>query len=162
MNKNRALHWPIGITLSIIGVAGLCIWTIKIAQGFPVEIDSSYFADYIDVDTNINEIIMVQKEFDNKYNLQIEKNNFKIGENSIKIEITDKQNNAINNANIEIVITRPQTAKYDKKLTMISRADGIYQFEPFDVKKVGRWQIQSKTTLNNLISYDKIEVNATN
>ncbi len=162
MNKNKALHWPIGITLSIIAIAGLCIWTIIVSLDFPVEEDSSYFASYVDVDTNINKIIMVQKEFDSKYNLQIEKNNFKIGENSIKIKITDKETNTVDNANIEVVITRPHTSKYDKKLSMISQTDGIYQFEPFEIQKVGRWQIQSKTTINDLVSYDKIEVNATN
>lgn len=162
MSKINSIVWPIGITLSIFGIAGMCIWTIKIAQNLPVEMDNTYFADYRDVDENINEMIMKQRAFETKYNIEIEQRDFIIGSNSVEMKITDKQNASIDGAKVDIVVTRPHTTSTDKKLVAITNQDGIYKFEPFEVKELGRWQIQSRVSINDLVAYNKLEVNATN
>jgi nitrogen fixation protein FixH len=162
MSKINPIVWPIGIVLSIIGVAGLCVWTIKIAQSLPVEMDNTYFADYREVDENINEMIMKQRAFETKYNVEVAQKDFIIGKNSIEMKITDKQNSPVDNAKVDIVVTRPFTTSTDKKLTVTSQENGIYKFEPFEVKGIGRWQIQSRVSINDLVAYNKLEVNATN
>jgi nitrogen fixation protein FixH len=162
MSKISPKVWPIGIVLSIIAVAGLCIWTIKIAQSLPVEMDNTYFADYREVDENINEMIMKQRAFETKYNIDIEQKDFIIGNNEIEMKITDKQNSMIDGAKVDIVVTRPHTTATDKKLIATSNKNGIYKFEPFEVKELGRWQIQSRVSINDLVAYNKLEVNATN
>ncbi len=162
MSKINPIVWPIGIIASIIAVAGACVWTVKIAQTLPVEMDNTYFASYQDVDMNINDIIMSQREFDTKYNINIEQKDFIIGNNSIEIELTDKQNSVIDGATVDIVVTRPHTTSTDKKLVATSHENGIYKFEPFEVKELGRWQIQSRVSINDLVAYNKLEVNATN
>ncbi len=162
MSKINPKVWPIGITLSIIGIAGMCIWTIVIAQSLPVEMDNTYFADYREVDENINEMIMKQKAFETKYNVNIEKKDFIIGQNSIEMSITNKQNALVNDAKVDIVVTRPHTTSTDKKLVFTKSENGIYKFEPFEVNELGRWQIQSRVSINDLVAYNKLEVNATN
>jgi nitrogen fixation protein FixH len=154
--------WPIGIVTSIIGVAGLCVWTVKIAQSLPVELDNTYFASYRELDMNANKIILEQQAFDKKYEVNLEQKDFIIGENSIEIKLTDKQQQAVNDANIDVIITRPHTTSTDKKLTVVSSKDGVYKLTPFEVKELGRWQIQSKVTIANLTAFNKLEVNATN
>ncbi len=154
--------WPIGITMSILAIGGMCIWTVAIAQSMPIQMDNSYFKDYRDVDMNINEIITKQKEFDTKYNVLLQQKDLKIGENSILVRVTDKQNSAINNASVDVLLTRPHTVENDIKLTYSTNKDGVYKFKPFNVQDLGRWQIQTRVTIDKLISYNKLEVNATN
>jgi nitrogen fixation protein FixH len=154
--------WPIGIVISIIAVAFMCIWTIKVAQSNPVQLDNTYFTSYQDLDMNANKIILEQQAFDKKYKIIIAQKDFIIGENSIEIKLTDKEQNAINNANIDVVITRPHTTATDKKLSVLSSKDGVYKMSHFEVKELGRWQIQSKVMIDNLTAYNKLEVNATN
>ena len=143
-------------------IAGACVWTVKIAQSLPVEMDNTYFAKYQDVDENINEIIMSQRAFEAKYKINIEQKDFIIGNNTVEMKITDKQNAAINGATVDIVVTRPHTTSTDKTLVAVAHKNGIYKFEPFEVKELGRWQIQSRVSINDLVAYNKLEVNATN
>ncbi len=154
--------WPIGITMSILTIAGMCVWTIAIAQSMPVQMDNSYFKDYRDVDMNINEIITKQKEFDTKYSVLLQQKDLKIGENSILVRVVDKQNSAIDDATVDVMMTRPHTVENDIELISSINKDGVYQFEPFDIQDEGRWLIQTRVTINELISHNKLEVNATN
>lgn len=155
--------WPIGITISIFMIAGACVWTVMIALSMPVQMDNTYFKDYRDVDVNINEIITKQEEFNTKYNVLLQQKDFKIGEkNSILVRVTDKENSAIAHATVDVLLTRPHTVESDIELTYTSNKDGVYNFEPFNVEEKGRWQIQTRVTINDLISYNKLEVNATN
>jgi hypothetical protein len=154
-------YWPHFILASILAVAGLCVWTVKIAINNPVEMDSFYFEKYQQVDENINEIILKQQEFDKKYDVVVRKDDFKIGENEFFLNVHTKDNKFISDAKVEVTITRPDTSKYDKKLEVSSVKEGTYIFKPFNVEKIGRWQIMSKITVNNLTSFMKNEVNAT-
>lgn len=162
MSKINPIVWPIGIIASIMTIAGACVWTVKIAQSLPVEMDNTYFAKYQDVDENINDIIMSQRAFEAKYKINIEQKDFIIGNNTVEMKITDKQNAAINGATVDIVVTRPHTTSTDKTLVAVAHKNGIYKFEPFEVKELGRWQIQSRVSINDLVAYNKLEVNATN
>ncbi|MCH9813683.1 MAG: FixH family protein [Epsilonproteobacteria bacterium] len=162
MSKINPKVWPIGITLSIMTVAGMCVHAVYVAEGLPVHMDNTYFADYRDVDLNVNEMIMKQKEFDAKYTVDIEKKDFIIGENSVTLKVTDKEKNGVDTAQVDLLITRPHTSFTDKKLEVTSTQNGVYTFEPFEIKDLGRWHIQSKIAINDLVSYGKLEVNATN
>jgi hypothetical protein len=154
--------WPIGITLSIIAVAGLCIWTVKFAMQFPIEEDNTYFASYRDTDLGMNEIILKQRAFDTKYMVKLQKKDFIIGNNSIEIEVVDLKNSPVDGAKADLIITRPHTTASDKELKSISNNNGIYKFDPFEIKDLGRWQIQSRVQIDNAVSFNKLEVNATN
>ncbi len=163
MAEKKSNYWPHAITLAIFGVAGLCVWTVKVAVNNPVELDSFYFDSYQYVEQNYNDIINSQKAFDAKYDVVLPKENFKIGSNSIMITVSEKSTNrGIDDANVTVVITRPNTQKLDKKPKVISKKDGEYQLEPFDIKHLGRWQIMSKVTIGDLTTFKKLEVNATN
>lgn len=160
MNINSKV-WPAGITLSIIGVAGLCVWTVKFALQFPIEEDNSYFMSYSQSDIGMNEIMRKQQAFDKIHIVKLQKKDFTIGSNNVEIEIIDKQNNPVYDAKAQLIITRPHTTASDKHLTSTSNSNGFYKFDSFDINDLGRWQIQSKVIIGDAISFNKLEVNAT-
>ncbi len=161
-SKLSELRWPIGIILAIMGVMALGVWTIEQANIKPVVMDDYYFDTYQDVETNINDIIKKQQAFDKKYHVDIDKKAFILGKNTLSIVIKTNTNKPVNDANITLKITRPDTNEFDKKPKLISQKNGVYNFESFDIQKIGRWQIMTKiTTADQLISFSKNEVNAT-
>ena len=162
MSKAKSNYWPHFIVGSIFGVAGLCVWTVKIAVNNPVEMDSFYFDTYYNVDQDINNIILKQQAFDKQYKVNLPKNNFVMGANTFALTVHEIESaKAINDANVTVVITRPDTQRLDKKPKLLSTENGIYTFEPFDIEKLGRWQIMSKVTIGELTTFKKLEVNAT-
>jgi len=162
MSNNKANYWPHFIVASIFGVAGLCVWTVKIAVEHPVEMDSFYFDSYQNVDQDYNNIILQQQAFDKKYSVDIANNNFIIGMNSLTVSIKDLAGEkVISDANVTVVITRPDTQRLDKKPKVLSVDNGVYTFSNFDIQKLGRWQIMSKVTIGELTTFKKLEVNAT-
>lgn len=162
-SKLSELRWPIGIILSIFGLIALSIWTIQQANIKPVVMDDYYFESYQDVDANINDILRKQAAFDKKYSIDIAQQAFVVGPNEVKITvITKADKKPVTDANITIKITKPDTDKYDKMLQPASQKEGTYTFGPFEVEKVGRWQIMTKViTPDRLASFTKSEVNAT-
>jgi hypothetical protein len=136
---------------------------VNIAVNNPVEIDSFYFDSYQNVELNYNDIIHKQEAFDAKYSVILPRKNFKLGEeNQLVLKVEDiASKNGIDDANITIVVTRPDTSRFDKKPKVLSIKEGTYTFEPFIADKPGRWQIMSKTTIGELTSFNKLEVNAT-
>jgi len=161
-SKISELRWPIGIVLGIFGVIGLSIWTIEQANIKPVVMDDYYFEDLHYVEQHIDEIQMKQIGFDKKYNLSVPKDPFHVGTNNLKITLTTKENAPVSDANFTVKITKPDTSKYDKFIKVTSVKDGTYTFEPFEIEKIGRWQIKTKvTTPDDLTSFSVTDLNAT-
>lgn len=150
--------WPIGITLGIIAVAGLCVWTVKIAQSMPVEMDNSYFASYRDVDLNANEMLLKQNAFEKNYNVSVDKEALVLGDNHITIHVTDKQDQPINNAILDVVLTKPHTTNDDQALEIDHVENGNYILKPFTISEESRWQIQTKITVGDLLAFYKTEL----
>ncbi len=162
MSDKKRNYWPHGIILATFGVLGLSIWTINIASKNPVYMDNAYLTDYRDVDANINELVAKERLFDSRYTIAIEPKRFIVGNNTITITIQEiNGTESVNDANITVLITRPDTDVYDKKLKPKSVENGRYVFDQFDIEKLGRWQILTKITLGESAAFKKTEVNAT-
>ena len=159
--KNRALHWPIGIFLSILGLVALSVWTIKVANSNPVVMDDFYFGKYQDVDHNYNKIKLSQIAFDKKYDIKYNLTEFKQGDNSLVLSIMTKDKKPVNDAKIMVRITRPYTKEQDKDLKVISKENGSYKLSSFNIDSIGRWQILAKITVGELTSFTKTDINAT-
>jgi hypothetical protein len=159
--KNRALHWPIGIVLAILGLVALCVWTIMQANKYPVMEDDFYFQKYQDVELNYHVIQKKQMDFDQKYSVNYSLKRFNLGENILKIDIKDRDGKSVNNAKITTKITRPLSINKDRFIKVVSGDSGSYTLEKFTVDEIGRWQIVSKIEIGELISFTKIDINAT-
>jgi hypothetical protein len=156
-------YWPHFIVGSIIAVFGLCVWTIKVANSLPVEVDDFYFDSYYNVNQNINKIKLQEIEFDKRYDVDLLNEKLNIGKNSIEIKLTSKSGDGIDDANISVLITRPLTSKFDKRLKTTDVESGRYSFEAFEIEQnqLGRWQVKSKITIGDLTAFKVFEVNAT-
>lgn len=154
-------YWPHTIVAMIIACIIACGWTIKIALDNPVEMDTFYMEKYQKVDQTINEIIELQAKFDAAFNLTYSTEQFAIGQNSITLKLTDKSGKTINDANIIMMLSRPETNKDNKQMKASKVENGLYTFGPFDIQKPGRWQILSKIEMGDFKGYHKNEAYAT-
>lgn len=147
MFKNPGTKWPIIIGLSIVGVIGACVWTVKVAINNPVEMSEYGMQNYHEYDRDANEIIEAKIAFDKKYTISFLTP--QISENSSVLEysLTDKTGKAVNDASLAVIITRPNENKHDVNLSNPTVADGKYTFSPVDLPKAGRWDIMAKVTV---------------
>ena len=123
--------------------------------------DSSHFETYQYYDENVNKILAQRKEFNSKYSVKIETDGFNIGKNTLNLKIRDKRDKKIDNATVELVLTRPHRSDQDIELKTLKVEDGIYSFNPFNIAHKGRWQIQTRVKIDNISAVFKKEVNAT-
>lgn len=161
MSKKNINLWPYGIVVSIFIFIGLCVWTIQKAFSISLHDELIYFQKYQDVDENINELIISQAKFDQKYKILIDKKGFKKGQNNIKISIIDKDSGEkMDNVKLQVLITRPLTSKYDLLLKPQLNDNKEFEFNSFNIDKLGRWQIAIKATIGKLSTFKKYDINA--
>ncbi len=161
MKKERN-YWPHAILGIIISVVVAGAWTVKIALDNPVQEDTYFMDKYQYVDTNINELLEKKAKFDAKYRVELINQSFVVGKNNIQLKIEDKSAMSLpKNAKIEILITRPETNKYNQKLTPSSSKENMFVFNDVKIPKIGRWQVLVKTKAGQLEGFNRFEVNAT-
>ena len=155
--KAERNYWPHTIIAMIVACIIACGWTIKIALDNPVEMDTFYMEKYQKVDQNINEIIELQTKFDAAFDLSYSTEQFVMGQNTMTLKLTDKSGKVVNNANITMMLSRPETNKDNKQMKPTKVENGLYTFGPFDIQKPGRWQILSKIEMGEFKGYHKSE-----
>lgn len=149
MFKNPGTKWPIIIALSILGVVGLSVMTVKIALNNPVEMSDYQMQNYHDVDANINETIEKQIAFDRKYVIRYITPQLSEKEAVISYRIEDKNGSAVNDAKLEVILTRPDTVKDNITLSGMKVSEGNYSFDAVSLPKPGRWDIMAKVNVGN-------------
>lgn len=162
MNKDAGRKWPIIIALSIVGVIGLSVMTVKIAINNPVEMSDYGMQNYHEYDRDANAIISAKISFDEKYDLSFLTPQINEKGTVIVYKVSDKSGNAVNNATIEAVLTRPDTADYNVKLLNPTIADGVYTFSPVDLPKIGRWDILAKVSVGDDQRYYNLKADTRN
>jgi hypothetical protein len=147
MFKNPGTKWPIIIAVSIIGIIGACIWTIKVALNNPVQLSDYGMQGYHDYDANVNEIIKAKIAFDQKYTIALVTPQISEKGTVIEYSVTDKTGNAVDNASVEVVLTRPNETQHNMSLTSPTVLSGKYTFAPVDLPLAGRWDILAKVSV---------------
>jgi len=162
MTKTERNYWPHSIVIGIILIVIACAVTIKIALDNPVEMDSYYLEKYQTVDDNINEILEKQEIFDTNYKVEHKTIKFTFGNNNkVELLLKDKNNQVVNDARIRLVISRPDTNKYNQEFIVETGVDGVYTFEGIKAELPGRWQVLTRISINDVEGYNKHEVYAT-
>ena len=153
--------WPHTVILMIVGIIIASGFTIKIAINNPVHEENIFMDSYQNVDENINEILILQHQFNQKYDIKAnEKLSF--GENEVKIKVIDKSNgNLVENAKVTLLVTRPETTEFDQKLENLKYKNGSYIAESIKLEKQGRWFIMPRVTVDKLVGFTKLEYNGT-
>lgn len=157
MFKNPGTKWPIIIALSIIGIIGACVWTIKVALNNPVEMSEYGMQNYHEYDRDANEIIAAKIAFDKKYTISFLTPQISEKETVVEYILTDKAGQAINTAKLDVILTRPDMNKFDMNLSNPAIAEGKYTFSPIDLPKAGRWDIMAKVSVGSDQRYYNIK-----
>jgi nitrogen fixation protein FixH len=157
MFKSPGTKWPIIIAVSIIGVIFACVWTIKVALNNPVELSNYGMQGYHDYDANANEIIEAQIAFDQNYSIEFITPQITEKGSVIEYKVSDKSGNAVNDAKVEVILTRPDLKEFDTNLSNPTITEGKYIFAPVDLPKAGRWDIMAKVSVGNVQRYYNIK-----
>ncbi len=162
VKKKEINFWPIGIVTVIIFMIFACSMVVKIAFDNPVQMDSYYFEKYQQVDENINEIRAKQKVFEENFALSYKTKKFTMGEeNSFEMSIKNiKDNSIIQNAQIKLVISRPETNELNQEFTATSAKNGVFVFKGIKAERPGRWQVLTKINIGDKSSFNQYEVYA--
>lgn len=147
MFKNPGTKWPIIIAVSIVGIIGACVWTIKVALNNPVELSDYGMQNYHHYDADANEIINAKIAFDQKYTIELLTSQIAEKNTTVIYKVTDKAGNPVNDAKIEAILTRPYTTKEDVNLSTPSVNNGQYTFASVTLPKAGRWDILAKVSV---------------
>lgn len=158
--KTERNYYPHAIVGMLLGMVVACGWTVKIAMNNPVEMDTFYMEKYQKVDQNINQILELQEKFNAKFDLAYSTEKFTMGDNSITLKLTDKSGQVVNNANVMLMLSRPDSNKENRQISPSKVENGNYTFGPFDIQKEGRWQILSKIDIGEFKGYHKNEAYA--
>jgi FixH len=145
------------IVVPILFAIGLG-YVLKVSFATPVEMANDYQMGYKQVDKNYDDIVKQSRLFDSKYDANIttpEKMIFQA--NKASLIIVDKHGNSVKDANVTALVTRPDTSKLDKKLTIFAHQDGKYTSQPFDVEKEGRWKINFKIQIGDAVKFIDFE-----
>lgn len=162
INSNAGKKWPWIIGLSIIGVVAACVVTVKVALNNPVEMSKYGMQSYHDYDDNVNDIINAQIGFDQNYTIAFLTPQVTQKGTVIVYKISDKSNNAISNAKVEVVLTRPDTTDFDLNLSSPTVSEGKYTFNAVDLPKVGRWDILAKVSIGEKQRYYNLKADTRN
>ncbi len=158
MNLSNGRIWPYTITFLIIMVFSFCVATIVITSKLPVEISDTYMSYYQDVDANANKFIQDRIDFNRKYKIEYMSDRINSKGTVLKYKITDLDSNPISEVSIKVIVTRPNTHKYDMELTNPTYKDGIYSFANIVLPKEGRWDIMAKINVGEFERFYNVKV----
>ncbi|MBD3806996.1 FixH family protein [Sulfuricurvum sp.] len=162
MFKNPGVKWPIIIAVSIVGIIGACVWTIKVAINNPVEMSEYGMQSYHEYDRDVNDIIEAKIAFDQKYSISFVTPQITAKGTVVEYNLTDKSGRAVNNGQIDVVLTRPNENKYDINLSNPTVVEGRYIFAPVDLPKLGRWDIMAKVSVGSDQRYYNLKADTRN
>ncbi|MDP3302046.1 MAG: FixH family protein [Sulfuricurvum sp.] len=162
IDKNAGKKWPWIIGVSTVIVIGFAIGTIKVAISNPVEMSEYGMQSYHEYDDNVNNIINAKIEFDKKYTIAFLTPQITNQASVVAYEIKDKSGKAVDDANLSVVLTRPDTVKFDIALDKPVVENGVYTFKAIDLPKAGRWDIMARVTVGENQRYYNLKADTRN
>lgn len=157
MSKNKGIIWPIAISIGIALVFMAGVATVIIANKLPVEKSDRYMMSYQDADHKANELIKAQIEFNKKYKIVYINNGLNLENMSLKFKVTDLNSNPVSDANLKLIVTRPNNHKFDQKLNNPIVENGVYSFNSIKLPKEGRWNFIVKVDVGDVYRFYNIK-----
>ena len=161
--KSDGRIWPYAIIIAILLVVVAAGVTIYVAVQNPVEMSDMDMQNYHHYDRNANDIISAKIYFDRKYDLSYHSHSFKQDDAVVAYKLVDKQGNAVNNAKMNIMVTRPGNHDTDLPFDAPSSVDnGIYIFHVGALPLAGRWNILTRIIVGENERYFNLKVDTRN
>jgi hypothetical protein len=166
--QSNATYWP-HMILGFLAV-GLILgyWTIKSASNLPVQESNTYMLKYQKADMTINEILTKKEAFDHDYTItlegvetmvmtdnihskrkQIDPVRLVQGENRFAYRVTTKEGKVVDGAKVSFLLTRPHTRVDDLMVQSVAFTNGLYQTEPIEITKEGRYTLELRVVIND-------------
>lgn len=141
----------------VLFVAGLG-YMLKIAFANPVEMENTRMMSYREFDGNYNQIVEKQKAFDAAYVVSFDEMKLqKDAPSKIDFNITSKNGNAVKDANVTILLTRPDSSKNDIKLTEFTKNGNSYTSKEFKLALPGRWKVVYRVQVGDAEKFIDLE-----
>jgi nitrogen fixation protein FixH len=144
MKFNSARVWPYAIGGSIVMVFGFCVATVVVTTSADIQESNAYMSNYHVADAIANDIINNRIAFDKKYRVEFVDQPMKESGSVVRYRVTDLHSKIVENAKIKIVVSRPETHKFDQKLDDPEFKNGVYSFSDVKFQKQGVWDIIAK------------------
>ena len=141
--KSDGKIWPYAIVISILLIVVASGMTIYVALEHPVEMSDSNMQEYHHYDKNANEFIVAKIAFNKNYMISYVSEKFDINDAIVVYKVTDLSGSAVDNAKINIVLTRPDNRKSDIVLDNQTVENGTYTFSAGKLPLEGRWNIMA-------------------
>jgi len=141
--------WPYAIGAAITLVFGFCVATIIVTGKADLQKSDAYMTYYQDADANANNYIQAKIMFDKKYKVHYISNGIDKKGSLISYRIVDISGNPVNNAEVILATSRPETNKYNQKLENPEVKDGVYTFKDALFPKVGVWNLIAKVKIGD-------------
>ena len=135
--------WPYAIVISILLIVVASGATIYVALQHPVEMSDSNMQEYHHYDKNANEFLAAKIAFNRNYTITYVSEKFDVDNAVIVYKITDASGSVVNNAKVDIVLTRPDNRNSDVVLDNPTVKNGIYTFSVGKLPLIGRWNIMA-------------------
>lgn len=144
MNKpSNGKIWPYAIVISILMIVAASVATVMVALEHPVEMSDSNMQEYHNYDKHANDFIAAAIAFNKNYNISYMSEKFDVNSAVVIYKVTDSSGAAVDNAKIDIVITRPDNRNSDIILDNPTVENGLYTFNAGKLPLIGRWNIMA-------------------
>jgi len=163
MDKRKSTNfWPHAILGIILAVVIGGAFSIKEALNYPVQESTYFMKKYQSVENHAYELEQQKDIFDKNFKIIYSLKRFRVGKNSLSLKIINrKSNKPVKDADIELLLTRPNTNNLNKNLKPIKIENGSYIFRDLDIEKLGRWKILTTTTVDGFRGFNSYDINAT-
>lgn len=149
MSKSSGRIWPYAIGISITMVFGFCVATIMVTSSANIQESDAYMTHYQEADAKANEFIESRIAFDKKYNIEYLGGALIKENGELSYRVSDKSQNAIDDAQIILVVSRPETAAFNQEFKNPEVKDGVYTFKGVNFPKDGVWNLMAKVNVGS-------------
>jgi len=168
-------YWPHMILGFLFIGLTLGYWTIKTAISLPVQESNTYMLKYQEADLSMNDILLRKQAFDKYYTIEIknietmvmtdnihakrlQENPIKLslGKNHFSYTIVNKEGKIISDANVSFLLTRPHSRKEDVMQKKVAFKDNAYISQDFDIQKAGRYTLEFRAIIGEMIGYSSL------
>ncbi len=173
MAKNKEkTYWPHMILGFLMLAIVLGYWTVRTASSMPVQETNDYMMKYQESDININEILKKKQVFDESYSINLtdvetmvmtdnihsnrpqpDPVKLAMGTNHFSYSVTNKAGQAVNDANVSFLLTRPHTVVDDQMIEVVKSRGGKYVTPDLNISKPGRYTLQFRARIGGGIGY---------
>lgn len=173
--NNEKTYWPHMIVGFLALAITLSYWTVKSASSIPVQESNSFMLKYQIADININQIMKSKKAFDKAYTIEIKDveimvmtdnihsnrlqlNPVKLsqGSNHFSYVVMKKDGSVVSDANVTFLLTRPHSRNADILVENIPFSKGVYTTKVLEITDAGRYTLQLRAQIEDLIGYSEI------